>query len=80
LPNVILGEISMNYKNNRIFYTEVMPGTDLKCVVYFAYLIFRNGHVSQHKVILITYIPMPGSRELGVANSAYKEMFPNILI
>jgi hypothetical protein len=57
-----------------------MSGTDLKGVVYFVYLIFRNGHVSQLKANLITYRPMPGSTELGVANSGYKEILPNILI
>jgi hypothetical protein len=56
-----------------------MSGTDLKGVVYFAYLILPNGHVPQHETTLITYRPMPGSTELGVANSAYKEMFSNIL-
>jgi hypothetical protein len=66
-------------KTTEFLYTEVMYGTDLKDVVYFAYFIFRNGHVPQHKAMLITYIPTPGSRELGVANSAYKETFPNIL-
>jgi len=58
---------------------EGMSGTDLKVVVYFAYPIFGNGHVPHHKATLIIYRPMPGSTELGVANSAYKEMFPNIL-
>ena len=44
-----------------------MSGTDLKGVVYFAYLIFRSGHVSQHKALLITCRPMPGNTELRVA-------------
>jgi len=56
-----------------------MYGTDLKDVLYFAYHIFPNGRISQHKASLITYFPMPGSIELGVANSAYIEMFLNIL-
>jgi hypothetical protein len=56
-----------------------MYGTSLKEIVYSAYIIFCNGHVPQHKPTLITYIPMPRSRELEVANSADKEMFANIL-
>jgi hypothetical protein len=55
-----------------------MSGTDLKFVVYFAYLILRNGHVLQHKASPIACRPKPGNTELGVANSTYKEMFPNI--
>jgi len=48
-------------------YAEVISGTDLKGVAYFAHLIFHNGHIPQNKATLTTYRPMPGSTELGAA-------------